>query len=56
MTIQELFDKSGMNQTEFAEYFSIPRRTLQNWVLGIRQCPAYLVELMRYKLEKEKGI
>jgi DNA-binding transcriptional regulator YiaG len=56
MTIQELFAESGMNQTEFAGYFDIPRRTVQNWVLGLRQCPEYLVELMRYKLEKEKII
>lgn len=53
MTFKELREKSGMNQTKFAEYFGIPRRTVQNWELGLRTCPDYLLNLMKYKLEKE---
>lgn len=53
MNLQELRKLSGMSQTAFAEYFGIPRRTVQNWDLGQRKCPEYLLELMRYKLEKE---
>jgi DNA-binding transcriptional regulator YiaG len=53
MTFKELREKSGMNQTKFAEYFGIPRRTVQNWELGERKCPDYLLELMQYKLVKE---
>lgn len=44
---------AGMKQGEFAKYFDIPLRTLQNWEAGVRQPPEYLVSLMRYKLEKE---
>lgn len=54
MTFKELREKSGMNMTEFAKYFGIPYRTVQNWEMGERKCPEYLLELMRYKLEKEK--
>lgn len=53
MTFKELREKSGMNQTAFAKYFNIPRRTVQNWELGERKCPEYLLELMYYKLVKE---
>ena len=39
--------------TDFAKYFNIPYRTIQNWEAGTRQCPEYVVELIKYKLEKE---
>jgi DNA-binding transcriptional regulator YiaG len=45
-----------MKLTEFAEYFNIPYRTLQNWKAGIRACPSYVVELMKYRLENENKI
>lgn len=39
-----------MSRKEFAEYFNIPYRTIQNWELGYRKCPLYLREMMRFKL------
>lgn len=53
MTFRELREASGMNQREFGEYFGIPLRTVQNWHGEQRECPEYLLNLMRYKLEKE---
>ena len=47
-------ERSGMSRTQFAEYFGIPYRTVQNWELGIRACPDYLLNLMQYKLYNEK--
>lgn len=58
MTIKELRKLTGLSQEKFGEYFGIPRRTIQNWeadeesVEG-RKCPAYLLDLMEYKLRKE---
>lgn len=54
---KELRVASGMNKTEFAKYFKIPYRTVQNWEMGARKCPEYLLELMEYKLnsKKQKG-
>lgn len=49
----EIRKKTGMNRKVFADYFKIPYRTVQDWELGNRQMPAYLFELMKYKLEKE---
>ena len=54
----ELRSSTGMNRREFAEYFEIPYRTVQEWELGNRRMPEYLLRLMAYKIqiENEKGI
>lgn len=54
MNIKELRAASGMNRKQFAEFFGFPYRTLQSWELGDRKCPEYLLDLIEYKLEKEK--
>ena len=53
MTVRELVERTGMTQKQFAAYFGIPFRTLQNWVLGQEKCRDYWIELMQYKLQKE---
>ena len=50
---KELRKASGMTRTQFAEYFGIPYRTIQNWELGLRECPKYILNLMEYKLKRE---
>lgn len=44
---------AGMSRKEFAEYFGIPYRTVQDWELGNRKMPEYLFRLMEYKLSME---
>lgn len=51
--IEALRMRSKMSRKQFAEFFNIPYRTMQNWELGDRKCPPYLVDLMEYKLVKE---
>lgn len=51
----EILTASGMTLTAFCDYFEIPYRTAQNWKLGVRECPEYLLKLMAYKLEKERS-
>lgn len=51
--LRELRLDCGMNRREFAEYFNIPLRSIENWESKQRECPAYLLELIKYKLEKE---
>lgn len=53
MTIKELRLSARMTQREFAGYFNIPLRTIENWETGKRNPPEYLIELIRYKLKKE---
>jgi DNA-binding transcriptional regulator YiaG len=53
MTIKALREASGMTQKAFSEYFSIPKRSVENWEGGRRECPSYLLDLMEYKLKTE---
>lgn len=53
MTIKILRQASGMTQKEFAIYFGIPKRTIEDWETGKRSCSSYLLALMEYKLKKE---
>lgn len=51
--ISSLRQSAGMTRQQFAQYFGLSLRAVQSWELGDRNAPAYLVELMRYKLSKE---
>ncbi len=53
----DLRKSTGMSRREFAEYFEIPYRTVQEWELVNRRMPEYLLHLMKYKIciEEEKG-
>lgn len=56
MDIKELRTMSKMTQKAFAEYFGISKRAIESWEGGKRKCPDYLLDLMKYKLEKENLI
>ena len=49
-----LKENTGMNWKAFAQYFDIPYRTVQDWYLGKRSMPDYLLRLMSYKIETEE--
>lgn len=56
MTIKDLRKRYGFTQASFGAYFRIPMRSVQNWESegdSGRTCPAYLVDLIAYKLAKE---
>ena len=44
----------GMNRKEFAEWLGIPYRTMQEWELGRRAMPQYVLDLIVYKVRNEK--
>ena len=52
--LKELRKETGMNRVDFARYFDIPYRTVQDWELGNRKIPEYLLRLMEYKIRMEK--
>lgn len=52
----QLKNDTGYNWREFAAYFDIPYRTMQDWYLGKRKMPNYLLQLMYYKINIEKTI
>ena len=51
--IKWMRSEAGMSQVKFAEYFGIPRRTLEDWERGVRIPPDYLVRLLAYKFTME---
>ena len=54
--LKDLRKQTGMNRVDFARFFDIPYRTVQDWELGNRKIPEYLLRLIEYKLRMEKMI
>lgn len=54
MDIKDIRLATNMTQKGFADYFNIPVRTLQDWEAEKRTPPAYVVELIKYKIKKER--
>lgn len=46
-------DQTGMNRKDFAEWLGIPYRTMQEWELGRRVMPDYVLKLVDYKVQNE---
>lgn len=56
MTIRELREMTGMNRREFADYFHISYRTVQDWEQGINKCKDYIIRAFYYQLLYQKKI
>lgn len=55
-TIREIRQSTGLSQAKFCEALNIPKRTLQDWEQGQRQCPEYVVELIAYRVKNDPMI
>ncbi len=51
--IRKLREEAGMTRKMFCDFFGIPGRTIQDWELGVRKPPDYVVRLLPYKLMVE---
>lgn len=51
--VLKLRNLTRMNRKEFAEYFGIPYRTVEDWENKKSTCSSYLFELMKFKIEKD---
>ena len=47
-------EQSGMNRKDFAVWLGVPYRTMQEWELGRRAMPEYVLRLIAYKVLNEK--
>ena len=56
MTFKEPRERSGMSRKQFAEYFEIPYRTIQNWENGVRTPSEWVVELIAFRVENDKEL
>ena len=56
MTIRELRDLTGLSQAAFAAALNIPKRTIENWESGARQCPEYVTALIEYRVRHDGSL
>jgi transcriptional regulator with XRE-family HTH domain len=50
MTIKEAREFAKMTQQDVEDEFGVPRRSLQNWEAGVRECPEYVEKWLIEKL------
>lgn len=50
MNIREMRTRLGITQSEFAERYHIPFRTIQNWETGLRTPPEYITDLLEKRI------
>ncbi len=55
-TIKEIRQSTGLSQQKFCDLLHIPKRTLQDWEQGLRQCPEYVVDLITYRVAHDQSI
>ena len=53
MTIHEMRIALGDTQSEFAERYNIPFRTIQNWEAGVRKPPEYVAALLESRIQSD---
>ena len=53
MTIREMRVELGDTQSEFADRYHIPFRTIQNWETGVRNPPEYIVRLLERQVKED---
>ena len=53
MTIKEIRELTNLNKKEFAEKYSIPYRTVQNWECKVNNCPPYVLDLLEFKVKSD---
>jgi len=56
ITVKEIRQSTGLSQAKFCEALNIPKRTLQDWEQGLRQCPEYVAELIAYRVAHDSSI
>ncbi len=44
--IQCMREDLGVSRAEFSRRYNIPRRTLESWEWGDRECPEYVLDLL----------
>ena len=51
--IKELRQRTGLSQVKFAQKFIIPKSTIEQWEMGIRKPPVYVVKMIALILDYE---
>ncbi len=51
--LKKMRKEAKMTQAEFATYFKIPKRTVEDWERGYCKPPEYVIRLLSYRLAAE---
>lgn len=54
--IRALRAETGLTQAGFSAALGIPRRTLQSWEMGERECPAYVIDLIAFRIKHDMSL
>lgn len=54
MDMKEIRKKTGLSQRKFAAKYEIPQITVESWEQEVRTPPAYVLDLLNFKVEAEK--
>jgi DNA-binding transcriptional regulator YiaG len=55
-TIKDIRLSTGLSQAQFSAALNIPKRTIQDWEQGLRNCPEYVAELIEYRVANDASI
>ena len=44
---------SGLTQAAFSEKYKIPKRSIENWESGKRECPEYVLDLLERAVKED---
>lgn len=44
----------GLSQAKFAKLIGVPLSTYENWEMGIRKCPDYVVKLILFYVDNKE--
>ena len=47
--------RSGLSQAKFADKYGIPKRSIENWESGQRECPEYVLSLLDRVVSEDFG-
>ncbi len=53
MTIREIRALTGLSQVKFSKKYGIPRRTIEDWEAGRHDPPAYLEDLLEFRIRHD---
>ena len=54
-SVKAIRAKTGLSQGKFCEKYRIPKRTLESWEEGKRECPVYVIELLKRVIDQDFG-
>ena len=46
-SVKDIMEAAGLKQWQLCQRFGIPKRTVEDWSRGARQCPSYVMMMMQ---------